>query len=323
MSGKPKGHITDSVYGSALPKRLRNGSPNGHSSRLRMIEQYNIRILTEMCMSRFKWSGMPVEIDPRFIEFELFSSGLVLWGYDSYYKKHTALRGASLGFPNLYDNPTSYRTYGNGTGYPETTVTNAEVVPIWANALRRTDQDIIQVYAWRLANIERTIEINVNNARHTKIIGANANTVLGMKNLSQQIDEGIPEIVVSKDQMENLGSITALDLGVHPDQIEKLDILHTRTWSKVMGLLGIDNANQDKKERLVSSEVDANAQQVYSIKRMNLNERQKAVRKIQRRYPELSELAVDFWVDDMPESGDSSTGPDGDNGIPMMNNVGN
>ena len=59
MSGKPKGHITDSVYGSALPKRLRNGSPNGHSSRLRMIEQYNIRILPEMCMSRFKWPGVP------------------------------------------------------------------------------------------------------------------------------------------------------------------------------------------------------------------------------------------------------------------------
>ena len=301
MSSRGADHVMDSVYGDHLPKRLRQGSSNLHVSRKRLLESMYIRMLTEMCVSRFKWEGVPPEIDSRFIEMELFNSGLVVWHYDDFYQKHVVQRAASIGFPNLYDNPTSYTTFGNGTPYPQRILTRAQCVPIWANSLRRTDQDIIQVYAWRLAEIDRTIEINVQNARHPKVIAGTQNEMLGLVNISRQMDEGVPVIQVDREQFDPNTMITALDLGMHPDHIEKLDILHTRTWSKAMGMLGIDNANQDKKERLVASEVDANAQQVYSIKRMNLNEREKAVDRINRKYPDL-DLAVSYHVDSIPQS---------------------
>src|SRR5699024_8940304 len=74
--------------------------------------------------------------------------------------------------------------------------------------------------------------------------------------------------------------LSALDLGVEPDSIEKLHILRTRIWNECMGLLGIDNANQDKKERLVADEVDANSDKVALSRAVNLKSRQNAAEQI-------------------------------------------
>lgn len=70
--------------------------------------------------------------------------------------------------------------------------------------------------------------------------------------------------------------IEALDLGVNPDAYDKLSILRTRVWNELMTLLGIDSANQDKKERLVASEVSANDSQTDSFRYVNLNARRQA-----------------------------------------------
>jgi len=89
---------------------------------------------------------------------------------------------------------------------------------------------------------------------------------------------------------------TALDLGINPDSLEKLHILRTRKWNECMTLLGIDNANQDKKERLVASEVDANDGQIQSSAGVALNARQHAAEEINRRWPMLK-LSVEFDPD--------------------------
>jgi len=83
--------------------------------------------------------------------------------------------------------------------------------------------------------------------------------------------------------MEGLLPI-ALDLGINEHALEKLHIVRTRLWSECMGLLGINNANQDKKERLVASEVDANDDQVSSMQYVNLNARRQACHMINARY---------------------------------------
>jgi hypothetical protein len=80
--------------------------------------------------------------------------------------------------------------------------------------------------------------------------------------------------------MEGIQAIQVFDMGINPDTIEKLDIVRARQWNVCMGLLGIDNANQDKKERLVESEVGANDEQTDSMKFVNLNARRQAAEAI-------------------------------------------
>ena len=80
-----------------------------------------------------------------------------------------------------------------------------------------------------------------------------------------------------------------IDLGVDKDYIDHLQIARTRIWSDCMGLLGLNNANQDKKERLVEAEVSANDDQVSNMRAVNLMERKRAIREINKRF----NLAID------------------------------
>ena len=63
-----------------------------------------------------------------------------------------------------------------------------------------------------------------------------------------------------------------------------------------MTLLGIESANQDKKERLVSSEVDANDDQTSMMRYVNLNERREAVKKINKHYK--LNIEVEYFTDE-------------------------
>lgn len=51
-----------------------------------------------------------------------------------------------------------------------------------------------------------------------------------------------------------------------------------------MTLLGINNGNQDKKERLVADEVSVNNEQVVAARGVALHSRQMAAEEINRRY---------------------------------------
>jgi len=58
-----------------------------------------------------------------------------------------------------------------------------------------------------------------------------------------------------------------------------------------MSLFGINNSNQDKKERLVADEVAANNDQVAVMRAINLNARQEACTKINRLF------GTNIWVE--------------------------
>lgn len=51
-----------------------------------------------------------------------------------------------------------------------------------------------------------------------------------------------------------------------------------------MTFLGIENANMDKKERLVSDEVNANNQQVIASRNIWLSERKKSIEELNKKF---------------------------------------
>jgi hypothetical protein len=73
-----------------------------------------------------------------------------------------------------------------------------------------------------------------------------------------------------------------------------------------MTLLGINNANQDKKERLVAAEVSGNDDMVSAIRATNLNARRMACDAINEMWPAY-QVEVDYVTDmGTPELKDTS-----------------
>lgn len=199
----------------------------------------------------------------------------------------------------MMDNPVAFTLSGPGMQqhFQGVQLGINKCVPIWPNFFRQTDWDIISTYSRKLAKIDRTIEINLDSARRTKVLVYDENTRLSAENINRMIDAGEPTVRVKYD----LGQmIQALDLGVDPKSIETLSVVRGRLWSEAMGLLGINNSNQDKKERLVESEVSANDDQVDNMRFVNLNARQQACELMRKMFPdELSDVWVEYRSDVM------------------------
>lgn len=266
-------------------------------------------------MNRFKWTGLPENIDVRFLELQLLKSAKCVFFHDRNLNAFLVMQGGGNGPHNYQDQPTSF--YVTGVGYPGKQFKADQVVPIYANYLRTPDLDIISIYANRLAELDRTIEINSKNARKTRTLTVPENSRLSAANINRQLDEG-QSVVSVPPSLGLTDMIQALDLNVDPKSIEALHILRTRLWNEYMGLLGIDNANQDKKERLVASEVDANQDQTSMMRYVNLNERKRAAKEITEKFGIIAgnfvdgmepfEVTVEYWTDSernvaMPEVG--------------------
>lgn len=278
------------LYGSRFAR-------NPANNRLALIERMYMRVLTELATNRFKWEGMPDSIDVRFLELTLFNRALSVFFKDERYGKFLALAGGGTNMVNMVDNPTGFLV--TGANYPSRTVSAKHAVPIWANYVRMPDWDIVMLYSSRLAEIDRTIEINTKSARRTKILVTSENSRLSVENINRQIDEGQPTIRVAMP-LQDMAFIQAVDLGVDPDSITNLHILRTRQWNECMGLLGIENANQDKKERLVAAEVEANDDQTSMMRYVNLNARRSAAEAINKMFG--LDVSVSYYTDEERKS---------------------
>lgn len=294
MAGKVSG--MDYYYNAALFGARNPFANNPAVNRETFIYRVIERNISELAVNRFKWTGLPDSIDPRFLEITLLFNGLSVFYWDDRFNKLLAVKASPTGYVNFMDWPTSYTVIGpgtrindvngNATFMPKTLSgfipfmeykdgeAERKAIPMWPNYFRRAEIDTIELYASRLATTDMTLEINTKNARQNKVVTSTSNTQLSMVNLVRQIDQGV-NVIQPKDagMMDN---IAVVDLGIDPDIFDKLSILRTRWWNECMGLLGIDNANQDKKERLVSAEVGANDSQTDSMRFVALNARKQA-----------------------------------------------
>ena len=256
-------------------------------------EQVYRRVLSELAISRFKWTGLPKTVDERFMETMLHYQGLVVFYWDTDYDRYLALRGSGAGEWNMYDNPTSFIVTGNRQ--VNRSLSAKQCVPIWSNYLREPDVLITNMYAHRLAEAERTIDINMLNERHPWVVSVNANERLSLVNAFRNVQEGAPVIWGTEnftpDALEK--KINTFNVGQDREATLNMMTVRMRLWNDCMTLLGIQNTNSDKRERMVVDEVNANDGQVKAARNVALMVRQEAANQINRMYPGLN-VQVDW-----------------------------
>ena len=314
----------DTDYAGGLYDNFRY---NKGQNQVSLIESFYMRQITELACNRFKWTGLPDRDDDnslgdvrvRYLELTLFRYALAVffkhtkspeidkatgknrpgWG------KFLALRASNPGPLDMYYDPTAFHIYTNGSqpGLDGLTVSAKEAVPIWANYLRHPELDMVGIYAHRMAMMDITVETNIISLRHPFVLAANPETAKSVREFYRQLDGGQSVIEVQEAFQKNLAeAITVLNMQVDKDAITNMLIDKRKTWTECLTFLGINNANQDKRERLVSAEVSANDSEVLATRRIALDSRQEACDRINRRWPELN-ISVEWNVnvDDMAD----------------------
>lgn len=243
------------------------------------------RVLSEMCMNRYHWTGLPEEIDPRFLEMTLFSQGLSVFFWDNEFNRYFALRGSGMNTPNMYNNPTEFIVYGNTM--VNKTMKGDDCVPIWNNYLRTGDTDIVGVYARRLSEIDTTTEIDLIHMRMPVLLTADTNERKSVMDAYKQLAEGRP-MIAEVSSATGLGTlqdkISSISTGIDKDYLPHVMEAKVKTWNEALTLLGIMNVNSSKKERMVVEEASGSSGQVLAMRAVNLQARKYACEWINAKY---------------------------------------
>lgn len=225
----------------------------------------------------FKWNNLPNGIPERFVESVLFRFGMCAF-IDDKNLGFMITKCTPSGQLNHYDEPISYTCYG--TNYHEQYAAD-DCVIIRNNGFNVPTSYSIRLFAKRLSEVERTIDVNIKGQKTPLIIACDEKSRLTMTNLMKKYDGNIPFIFGTKGL--NSDDIKCIKTDV-PFLADQLMIYKHDLWNDAMSFLGIANANTDKRERLVEDEVNANNQLVALSANVMLKQRQEACKAINERY---------------------------------------
>lgn len=244
--------------------------------------------------SVFKWNNLPNGIDEKWIERFLFTHGNCLFFKDKT-KGYMVAKCTPSDNLNAYDEPTGLRPYG--TNYDGESLTNyKDCVLIRNNDIMLPTAPAIQLFAYRLAETTRTIDTNIAQQKTPVIVTCSDKQKLSMTKVIKQRDTN--EIVIYGDKSLDTDSIKVLKTDA-PVVFDKLQLQKHAIWNECMTFLGINNANQDKKERLVDDEVQANNEQVDASINLMLKSREQACDMINELYEDL-DISVEIRTDLKP-----------------------
>lgn len=240
----------------------------------RTFTDYYYRLML-LARSVFEWKGLPNGIDEKWIERYLFNEGRCMFFKDDKLG-FMVTKCADGGLLNAYDEPTALTSIATNHA-PVTLKNNTECILIRNNDDMIPTSPTIQLYAMKLAEISRTTDINIRAQKTPVIIKCSDKQRMTLKQVFKQWDEFEP--VIYGDKNLDVDDMKVLNIQA-PIVFDKLQLQKHSIWNECMTFLGINNANMDKRERLVASEVDANDEQIEQSAHVMLKARQKACEQI-------------------------------------------
>lgn len=252
------------------------------------VQYYNR--LMELSMSMFEWKNLPDTVDERYLELGLFSSGCMIFFKDDVIGE-LALNMTYQGGFDIYGEPTRRRAYSRYNQF-QTTLDKDNSVIIWNNMLRTNSALDVQMFAYRLYNLDRIVDINANAQKTPVLITCDEKQKLTMKNLYMQYEGNYP--VIFGDSNLDIKSLSVLKTDA-PFVSDKIYDLKIKIWNEALTYLGISNINTTKKERMITDEVIRNQGGTIASRYSRLESRRRAVKKINKMFG--LNITVDYRED--------------------------
>lgn len=239
---------------------------------------YYVERLTDIAVSRFKWTGFPDSIDTRFLELTLFEKGQAVVFEDDVMGL-LSLNTAISGSWNVYNVPIKRRAYATNGYNKNLTIENSVIV--FNNYIRTPSIQHILNFSKKLSNIDVTIQININTQKTPIALKANKKQQLSVLNAYKNYDGNVPVIFKEDDFKDD--SISSMSLGA-PFVSPELYELKTKIWNEALTFLGVPNISETKKERMITDEVQRQMGGVLASRTSFISMRKQACEKINKMF---------------------------------------
>ena len=169
-----------------------------------------------------------------------------------------------------------------------------DVVYIMNNKMCKPTSDTLTLVAYRLYDIERTIDVNRTAQKTPVLLEGDTKSALTLKNLYMQYSGNTPFIYGNKNFEVN-NRINAIKTEA-PYLIDKLTVHKHEVWNEALTFLGIDNSNVDKKERLITDEVRSNDELISYYLKCFYETRKQACDMINEKFLKDSDLKIELTL---------------------------
>lgn len=277
-----------------------------------------------VALSVYEWEGLPTGIDQRQLEMWLLTRGYAIFFYDEALvddpgkrapEGYAVLQGVAYGEWDLYDIPNERRVYAPMGFNKELDETNSVIM--FHNQLRTPEVFTYEMYARRIAELDRTIDVNVMAQKTNKVIRCDDRQRLTWKNLVMQAEGNVYTILA--DKSVDLKDLEVLDLSAELVALD-LDVLKQRYVAEAFQFAGVESVPPEKRERLVTSEVTGAMGGTEALRFSRLCARQQACEQINDlfgldvsvRYREGTYVTGTDLDDPKPQDTDEVEGTDDD-----------
>lgn len=237
--------------------------------------------LKMLSVSLFTWKGLDDIAGTgasRFLELSLYEDGKGVFVKDDELG-YMALKVSPSDKLNVYMLPVKVMCWS--IGYNKQYAFD-DVVYIMNNELQKPTREFMELFAYRLYETERTIDINLQAQKTPILIEGDTKTILTLKNVYMQYSGNTPFIFGNK-QFDISNKLNVLKTDA-PYIIDKLDVHKHQIFNDALTVLGIDNANTDKKERLITNEVESNEELIKYYLNCYYKTRKKACDDINKKF---------------------------------------
>lgn len=224
-----------------------------------------------IAISMFNYDGLPDSIDPRFIESTLFWNGNGVYFNDGPELGNLFLPSASAGTMNVYGIPTIRNAYSVDPAHTFKQLTDKDSVLIYDSFTRVPLAHSVKMYAMKLYNIDRTIDININAQKTPILIMCDPKQKLSLENAYMQYSGNMPVIFANVKNF-NPDSIKTMTTEA-PYISDRLQALKRQLIEECLVMMGVESNTNDKAERLVAAEIESNMGATEALRQNRLKAR--------------------------------------------------
>lgn len=217
--------------------------------------------MKKIALSMFEWVNLPDSMNSRYLEMCLYYKGQAALLYDEDYG-FINTQAADSGYINIYGLPTKINCYSYsfnkdrelyipGSNLPA----EEECILVLNNYQRVPTASTIELFAKRLAEAQRTADINIAAQKTPIIIRTDKNRELTLRNVYAQYDGNSPVIIGDTNLLADK-SLDVLKTDA-PFIANELREYMKEIWNDFLTFIGINNLDE-KKERLISMEASGN-----------------------------------------------------------------
>lgn len=230
-----------------------------------------------LSINMFEWEGLPDGIEGRYIENYLFDDGKAIFFRDPQMSYMCLKTSEGFGF-NVYNEPLNWNAHGHNYNR---SYSADDCVIINNNSLRLATDKFIMFYVNKLAEAERTMDVNVKAVKTPYIIACDDKDVLTFKRIFQMVDGNTPAIYADKGL--NLDALQVLKTGAE-FLCNDIQDYKKSVENELLTFLGINNLAVDKKERINVDEANSNNEITKSFGDLQLEAREKACEEINQKF---------------------------------------